>query len=269
MAISLSDLQTVRADKPPRVLLYGPPKIGKTTLAAEFPAPVYIQTEEGTPKDLEIVSFGNIGTFSDVLDAIAALYSEDHNFRTLVVDSLSALEPMVWRETCQRNGWTSIETPGYGKGYVEADLVWQEFITAVTSLRRDKNMGVVLIAHSEIKRIEDPIVGPLDRYLVQLHKRAVDIIHKDVDIIAFVNYRISVQETKGAFNKTHRKGVGAGERIIHFADRPGFMAGNRCGLPDEVPYRRGEGFGAIAEHLPGWAAEGRKPRAAKQEKEAA
>lgn len=249
MAISLADLRTTRADRPPRVLIYGPPKIGKTTLASEFPAPVFLKVEDGDTADVELTGW-EINSYADALEAVTALF-EKHDFTTLVVDSLSKLEPLIWREVCERNKWPSIEAPGYGKGYVEADLLWQEFMQAVSGLRRMRGMSVVLIAHSEVKRVEDPIVGPLDRYQVQLHKRALDIVHKDVDVIAFINYRISVVETKGAFNRSHRKGIGSGERVIHFADRPGFMAGNRYSMPDELSYRRGEGFAVISEYLPG------------------
>lgn len=249
MAINLSDLRTVRADKPPRVLIYGPPKIGKTTLAAEFPSPVFIQTEEGTPGGTELTAFPQPETLADVMDSIAALF-DAHDFKTLVVDSLSSLEPLVLAEVCRRNNWPSIEAPGYGKGYVEADLLWREFMLAIAALRRERDMLTVLIAHSEIKRVEDPIVGPLDRFTVQLHKRAVDIVQKEVDVIAFLNYRIAISETKGKFNAVHRKGIGAGERVIHLADRPGFVAGNRHSLLDEVPYKRGEGFSAMFASAP-------------------
>jgi hypothetical protein len=259
VAINLSDLRTMRADKPPLWLIYGPPKIGKTTLASEFPNAVFVQTEEGTPVGAELTSFGVLDSYGAVEEALAALFGE-HDLKTVIIDSLSALEPLIWREVCERNKWSSIELPGYGKGYVEADLIWRDFVTALLALRRTRGMTIVLIAHSEIKRIEDPIHGPLDRYAVQLHKRAVDIIYKECDVIAFMNYRISVQEVKGKFNQTSRKGVGAGQRVIYFADRPGFVAGNRRNLPDELDYRQGEGFAAIASGLAGEAAPEEDPR---------
>lgn len=249
MAISLADLRTTRADKPPRTLIVGPPKIGKTTFASEFPSPVFIKAEDGDTANLELTGF-EVESFPQVLEAIAALF-EPHDFKTLNIDSASKIEPMIWREVCARNNWPSIEAPGYGKGYVEADLLWQELMTAISALRRQRGMAINIIAHSEIKRVEDPIVGSLDRYVPQLHKRAVDIITKEVDVIAFMNYRVAIQETKGAFNKTSRRGIGSGERVVYFADRPGFMAGNRYNLPDEITFKRGEGFSAIAEYLPG------------------
>lgn len=248
MAISLADLRTMHADKPPLWLIYGPPKIGKTTLAAEFERPVFLQVEEGTPGGAELTSFGLLSEFKQIEEAMIALFGE-HEFKTVVLDSLSALEPLIWREVCDRNKWSSIEAPGYGKGYVEADLIWRDIINGMLALRREKNVTVVLIAHSEIKRIEDPINGPLDRYSIQLHKRAVDIIQKECDVIAFMNYRVSVQEVRGKFNQTSRKGVGAGQRVIYFADRPGFVAGNRRNIPDELDYRHGEGFAAIMKSL--------------------
>jgi hypothetical protein len=248
MAISLQDLRTTRADKPPRVLIYGPPKIGKTTLAAEFPLPVFLKVEDGDTHGVDLTGW-EIRSFGEAMEAIVALY-DDHNFKTVVVDSLSRFEPMVWESVCFDHKWKDMEAPGFGKGYVAADLKWLEFMQAINGLRRKRNMTVVLIAHSEVKRIEDPITGPLDRYMIQLHKRALDIVHKEVDVIAFMNYQISIVETRGQFNRTHRKGVGAGERVLHFVDRPGFMAGNRYGMENELIFRPGEGFNAMSQYLP-------------------
>src|SRR5688572_27774326 len=121
MAVSLADLRTMRADKPPLWLIYGPPKIGKTTLASEFEAPVFVQTEEGTPIGAGLMSFGLLESYEAVEEALAALFGE-HDLKTVVIDSLSALEPLIWRAVCERNKWGSIEAPGFGKGYVEADL---------------------------------------------------------------------------------------------------------------------------------------------------
>jgi hypothetical protein len=250
MAISLSSLRRVGATDPARILLYGVPKIGKSTLASEFPNPVFIQAEDGTPGGVEIMTFGTITRLDDVYDAFTALDSEDHDFQTLVIDSLSALEQFIWADVCERNRWQSIESPGYGKGYIECDLAWLKIMQAVNYLRSSRQMMIVLIAHSEIKHVEDPLIGPFDRFSVQLHKRAVEIVNKEVDVIAFLNYRNSISETSGPGGKKIRKAVGAGDRILHFADRPGFVAGDRYSLPDDLPYIRGHGFEAIAPFLP-------------------
>ncbi|NVM42809.1 AAA family ATPase, partial [Ochrobactrum intermedium] len=69
MAISLSNLKKVKADKPPRILVYGPPGIGKTTLASEFPNPVFLQVEEGTPSGKELDAFSDLKSFSQVMEA--------------------------------------------------------------------------------------------------------------------------------------------------------------------------------------------------------
>lgn len=251
MAISLSDLRRVKADQPPRILLYGVPKIGKTTLASEFPNPVFIQAEDGTPGGVELVTFGKVNTLQQVWDAFEALDSPDHDFQTLVIDSLSALEHIVNADICERNKWQSIESPGYGKGFIETDLAWLRLMSSISYLRRERNMIVLLLAHSEIKHIEDPINGPYDRFQIQLHKRAMDIVNKEVDIIAFLNYQMGISEQIGVGGKKIRKAVGVGKRVMHFADRPSFIAGDRYDFPDEIPYEQGKGFDAIAPFLPG------------------
>src|SRR6516162_4783844 len=112
----MSPIHTATATLPPRVLIYGPEGAGKTTLGSKFPSPVILQTEEGIPRGLTMSTFGLQDAFKGVLGSISFLGTEPHDRRTLIVDSLDPLEPLIWREACIANGWATIEQPGYGKG---------------------------------------------------------------------------------------------------------------------------------------------------------
>jgi len=254
MAISLSSLRKVKATEPPRIVLYGVQGIGKTSLGADFPAPVFIQIEEGTPGDLELTSFGRLKTFDEVMDAFGSLYAEDHEFKTVVVDTLDALEPLVWAKACQINGWKSIEDPGYGKGYVAAEDVWRDYVEAVNALR-SKGMIVLQIAHCETVKHEPPGMEPYARYHIKLHKRAGALISQEADVVAFVNYDVNLKKVDTGFNKTKTHAEGGGLRLIHFEERPAFLAKNRYGMPAKMTLKRGQGYAEMAKYFPGAAPE--------------
>lgn len=249
MAISLSDLRTVRADQPPRILIYGPEKMGKTTLASEFPAPVFLQTETGESDDLELTSFGHLTSFQAVLDAIGALATEDHGYQTLVLDSLSALQPLVFQEACRRNNWSSIEQAGYGKGYVEADYCWRELIEAINYLRRERRMTILLLGHALIERFDDPETQSYSRYAIDLHKRAEAIVKQDVDAILLLKKDVTIK-TEGVKGRERARGDGGATRWIYTEGRPAFTAGNRYSMPERIMYTRGQGYAALAPFLP-------------------
>lgn len=263
MAISLANLRTVKADKPARIVIYGPPKMGKTTLASEFPDAVFIQTEDGASGDLALNSFGLIADFEGVMEALGSLYAETHTFKTVVIDSLSELERLVFAEICRRNKWSSIESPGWGVGYREADYIWQEVIDGLNALRRDRGMMAVLVAHATIDRFNDPSSQSYSRYDIDLHSRARAMVEREVDAILLVKQEVSLVKEDQGFKKERAVGQGGDARWIYCQGRPAYIAGNRFNMPDKVLFQRGAGYAQIAPFFP------QPPQAAAQPAQAA
>jgi AAA domain/Family of unknown function (DUF6511) len=141
MAISLASLNRTTALKSSRILIHGVHGVGKTTFAAGAPDPVFLLTEDGLGT-LAVPHFPLARTFDEVMQVLAALYTEEHTFRTLVVDSVDWLEPLVHARACKDQGWSSIEDPGYGKGYVHALDLWRQYIEGLNALRDDTCQGI-------------------------------------------------------------------------------------------------------------------------------
>lgn len=230
----LKTIQTGKVIAPRRTLIYGVHGVGKSTFGAMADAPIFIQTEDGLA-DIDCAKFPVAENYAAVTASLAALYTEDHDYRTIVIDSLDWLERLIWADVCAKRGVQSIEDIGYAKGYVFALTQWREVLAGLDALRNERGMSTILVAHAHIEKFANPETETYDRYSPRLHRLASAMVQEWADEVFFAGYRVHTKTSDEGFNRKRTVAVGAGERILRTTERPAHVAKNRLNLPDEIP----------------------------------
>ena len=168
MAIDLKSLRKSSIMRPPRIVLHGTHGVGKSTFAASAGNPVFIQTEEGLDA-LNVTAFPLARSYDEVMEALKSLYVEEHDYSTVVLDSADWLEQLIWKKVAMNHKVSNIEDIGYGKGYIYAIEMWRDILEGFDLLRNEKQMMVIILAHTQIKRFDDPLTDSYDRYMLDLH----------------------------------------------------------------------------------------------------
>lgn len=212
-------------------MLYGPHGLGKTTFGANAPDPILVLTEDGLGQ-IEANHVPVATTYQEVLDAVGTLVVEEHNFKTVVIDSLDWLENIIMRDLEEKHDAKEL---AYGRGAVMAAEYWRNILEGLAVLRDQKGMSIILLAHAEIKRFDSPEVEPFDRYQPKLQARSSALIQEWCDCVFFCNYKTIVKKEDVGFNKTVSRGITTGDRLIYTNEKPAYYAKNRFSLPDAIP----------------------------------
>ena len=225
MDLKISSGKIPRAQK---VVLYGLEGIGKTTLAAQTPDPLFIDTEGGTAH-MDVKRIEGIEVWEQLLDAIKTVAVTPDICKTLVIDTADWAEKACFEYVLRHNNWDSIESPGYGKGYNVLEETFLELLKACDKVLA-AGMNVVFTAHAQIKKLDLPEeMGSYDRWELKLEKKNVPLLKEWADVVLFLNYKTLVVTT----DTKAKKGTN-GKRMIYTTHKPAFDAKNRHGLPDEM-----------------------------------
>ena len=211
-----------KTSDPPRIVLYGMEGIGKSTFAANFPDPIFVQTEDGLGQ-IDCAKLPLCKRAEDVHRQLVALKDEPHTFKTVVLDSLDWFERLAWDRVCRESKVESIESIGYGKGYVIALSYWREILSDLDALR-SKGMIVLLLAHAIAEDYTDPEVAGLKRFAPRLHKSARSLVAEYVDLILLATRKF------GAAN-----GDANNPRVVRTEATPYQVAKSRYQIPAELP----------------------------------
>jgi hypothetical protein len=260
MAYDLAYLKRKRVIEPPRILIYGPEGVGKTSYGAYSPNPIFLPVEEGLVGMPDIPSFDLIRNFDALQEAMIFLADEEHDFQTAVLDSLDWLERLVWDEACKRNKWENIRAPGYGEGYAAALEVWRLVLDMFEAIRHERKMAFIFIAHAAIVNYKDPENPAYDVFQPKLHVSgkgvgANPLIAEAVDAIFFLNKAAAVtkEQTPGAKKGESRaRAIGGQQRTIRTDGEAAFKAKNRWNMPASINLSNDPklSFDTVAQFIP-------------------
>jgi len=244
MAINLSQLSRPTSGRPMVATLFSEPGLGKTTLAAMFPRPVFIRTEDGTASldgHPDAMLFPVARSSADVFDAIEALASQEHDRKTLVFDSVTQYEKIITREILDAESNPKAKNMaaahgGYGKAFGMLDKRHQDLREAADYLVTDCGMNVVFIAHATTEEMDLPDMDKYSRYTIQLHQnKQYNCVHhyaNNADMVAFVRLKTNLRGTDAG----KKRAISDGEREIICFPVASNISKNRYGITTPISF---------------------------------
>lgn len=223
---------TEKIIKPPRILIYGVGGIGKTSLFAGMPKPIFSDIEGGADQ-LGVARFDTIKNLKDLQKQIEWLCSNEHEFKTYVIDSADWLEKLIAEHIIETHDEKDL---AYGKGN---DLIRRELgkiLAGLDWLRNYKSMIIGFTAHAKIKEFKDPMSQNYDIYTLNCKdEKFASLLIEWCDLVGFANYRLTIVSDGESFGKKLTKAKGGDERVLYVTNKASFIAKNRYGIKDSLP----------------------------------
>lgn len=216
---------------PLNICVYGAEGCGKSTFASQAVKPLFIDFEGGSNfLDVNRVKPVNYLQFLEILKA---LESEEHSYQTLVIDSVDFAEEMLMDYICNLNGKKNIEDWGYGAGYKYLSKAFMHFLAGIDRLRHKRGMNIIYIAHSSIKKFEDPrLQQSYDRNTLKLNHANAERLKESCDFLLYACFQDMT--TGGNDQGGKPKGISTGKRLLMTHRAPAYDAKSRVQIPAEM-----------------------------------
>ncbi len=225
----LGKISKGRCQRPVTICVWGIPGCGKSTFAASAPNPIFFDTEGGS-WSLDVSRVLVQDSWTSFLSDLRELVNADHGFKTVVVDTLDALEPLAIQHVCGLGAKKTLADFDYGKGYALLLQEWRIFLKTLETLRDKRGMNIILIAHECRKEFADPTLGTYAMFRPKLQDKVWGETNGWVDAVLFAQFDEALLEAKGERNRA----IVSGRRVLRTTRGTGFCAKNRFGLPPTI-----------------------------------
>ena len=217
---------------PVRINIQGTDGIGKSTFGAGAATPIFIQAEDGL-SFINAPRFPQADTWAEMLEQVKSLVTEEHQYKTVVLDTTDAAAKLGEAYVCEQNGWSSAADPkaGYGAFYVAEENAWGHLLSGLNVLHTQKGMNVILLSHVASKAYKDPELEPYDRWEMRCNKKVNSLIKDWVDFNLFANY-----ETQLIKDGQKARGVSYGNRGLYTRFAAAYDAKSRLELPNKLEF---------------------------------
>lgn len=226
----MTDLKIIRGRTPGawKVLIYGTPGAGKSTLATHAPKPFFLDFENGL-RYIDCDRSDRITSYNQIKPWVETALAE--GYKSIIFDTLDALEELLTKKVCETHGKPTLNDFGYGKGF---DLLVNEWlrILDVANWLQDKGINVLFVGHEKIEKFEDPSSENYDRFLVKIHKKSAATVTARMDAVLFCRIESVIKDKNDGRGV---RAVGTGKRVIHTVEAPCWVAKNRFSLPATIP----------------------------------
>jgi len=222
--------------KPPRLVLNAVEGWGKTTVGAYGPNPVIIMARGETGYDTLLqhglvpsVDAAMVDSWPQLFALLDVLKEQKHT--TIVLDALGGFETLCHEHVCNRDykgDWGPKGFMNYAKGPHTAARDWEMMLAKLDELHA-LGKCILILSHSLVKSVKDPLVEDYDKYIVDCDKKTWGVTAKWTDAILFGNFR-SIVDDKGDRNK----GIGGKERVVYTENNDAYIAKNRLAMPEEI-----------------------------------
>lgn len=240
----MSTLSTIAkpTNRPPIITICGDAGTGKTTLAATFPKPIVIRAEDGLqaiPEASRPDAFPILKSAPDLWAQLTDLIKEQHEYQTLIIDSVTALERLFIQDVIdgdpKKPKGINQALGGYGNGVAAVAAMHQRVRKAAGALNERKNMNIIFVAHADLENMDLPDQEAYSRYSLRLGKKSIAPYTDDSDLVGFLKLNSFVKGGEGEKNKV----VSTGQRLLTTYSIASSVSKNRYGITQDLTVEQG------------------------------